>query len=389
MRPSSRVIRGGFLVLLAGCGSVAPEQPDAGGADSGDGDSAPDSGGDGGQTSPYLEPRYLPDICDQLATLPSLEITTTASFDTNLDASCTGGVVAQLEKPDICVVRYGTFTLDDAKTLTVTGSRALAIVTDGDLQIVGTLDAAAHAGANGPGGGTRSSGGISTGSNAAAKGGGGAGFRQIGGDGGSATQNGGGAAGGPALSANGLASLIGGPKSDGGGGGAVTLISCRGAVVVSGTIGVGGGGGIAGFDVISGPSLGEIAGYGGGAGGQVLLQGLDVRVTGSLFANGGGGGSGAPANDLAGDPGDDGSFSSTSCTAGGVRSPGGAGGKGGCGANPQSGQAPSSSTATTPGGGGGSAGFLFVYVPEGVTPTLLPAEVSPALSPTLIAPTRR
>ena len=42
-----------------------------------------------------------------------------------------------------------------------------------------------------------------------------------------------------------------GPKATGGGsgGGAVTLISCRGAVVVSGTIDVGGGGGAAGFDI--------------------------------------------------------------------------------------------------------------------------------------------
>jgi hypothetical protein len=36
-------------------------------------------------------------------------------------------------------------------------------------------------------------------------------------------------------------------------------------------------------------------------------------------------------------------------------------------------------------GGGGSEGYFFVYVPDGVTPPLTPADASPPLSPTEIA----
>lgn len=80
-------------------------------------------------------------------------------------------------------------------------------------------------------------------------------------------------------------------------GGAVTLIACRGQILVSGTIDAGGGGG----GGRSGVSLGEMyGGGGGGAGGNVVLQGMEITVTEQVFANGGGGGAGyqGPAQTL-------------------------------------------------------------------------------------------
>ena len=329
----------------------------------------------------YLEPRYVPDACDEPATEPSLVITTSATFDTNLDTNCTGGVVTQTGGPDLCVVRYGTFTIEAAETLTVTGDRALAVVTDGDLQIAGTLDAAAEVATSGPGGGSITSG---TGRGFSA-GGGGAGFHQLGGDGGSSTETGGGGAGGSEIDPLALIALVGGPRAGfgGGGGGGVTLISCTGTVIVSGTLDVGGGGGPAGFQ----NALLTRAGGGGGAGGQVVMQGMNVEITGKLYANGGGGGSGRTST-ASGADGADGSRSSTTCASGAVKSPAGSGGAGGCNAaTPADGRAPTDSQANA-GGGGGSEGYFFVYVPDGVTPTLTPADASPPLSPTEIALTR-
>src|SRR5262245_17783370 len=54
---------------------------------------------DGNATTPahcaYLEPRYLPDICDAVATDLDLTISNVVTFDTGLDTNCNGGVVTQ------------------------------------------------------------------------------------------------------------------------------------------------------------------------------------------------------------------------------------------------------------------------------------------------------
>src|ERR1041384_7836514 len=65
----------------------------------------------------YVEPRYLPDICDSAASMPVFTAGN-APFSTSLDANCTGGVVAQSNGPEICVVRYGSIRLATDVTLT-------------------------------------------------------------------------------------------------------------------------------------------------------------------------------------------------------------------------------------------------------------------------------
>jgi hypothetical protein len=157
----------------------------------------------------------------------------------------------------------------------------------------------------------------------------------------------------------------------------VTLISCRNAVTISGTINAGGGGGGPGFALFA-----AIPGFGGGAGGYVVLQAKTIAVTGRMFANGGGGGAGMRASSANGSPGNDGSLSATVAAQGGFPQDGeGFGGKGGTGTDtPGFGGKPTSSPATA-GGGGGSVGFFQTYTPEDHEPVLAPAELSPSFQP--------
>jgi hypothetical protein len=342
----------------------------------------------------YVQPRFLPNICDERASASAFVVDTNVSIDTGLAATCNGGLVTQAGGPVLCVMRYESFRIDAGRTLTVVGSRALAVVTDGPLEVLGTLHAGAAGTTNGPGGGTL----VSGTNHSSLNGGGGAGFRQQGGNGG------GGTAGGGTLDPLNVASLIGGPRgyvcqtiqcppigggAGGGGGGAATLISCRDTVSVSGTIDVAGGGGQGGADTVAGAQLAPVGGLGGGAGGQVVMQGLNINITGGLFANGGGGGGGA-GNDGAGGLGGNGTRSDTSGANGGspqIGTTAGTGGRGGFGAgNPGNGTLGGSGNSH--GGGGGSTGYFFVYVPAGITPTLTPNRASPPLSPTQTAPTR-
>lgn len=227
----------------------------------------------------YISPRYLPDVCDALATDAELHITSSGTIDTDAQTSCNGGVVPQSTGPSICVMRYGTITIDSGATLsfiastgtTGTPGNLLAMVADGDLTIHGTLDIGARSGASGPGGGDQTSGG---GPANLGTGGGGAGFKNAGAAGGSLSADGGAQNGGSAATMDPslLASLVGGSAASGGGGGggAATLVSCRGAVVVDGKVASGGGGGRGGFHAINGFNFG---GAGGGAGGYVVFQG--------------------------------------------------------------------------------------------------------------------
>lgn len=344
----------------------------------------------------YIEPRYVPDACDMVATQPALAITNSGSLDPNLDSNCTGGIVTQTAAPAICVVHYGTIDIAAGATLTVPNTldamgRTIALVADQDLTIEGTLDVSAHGTLSGAGGGFNQSGADGTPTTAA----GGAGGATPGAPGGSTTADGGGSNGGAAQNDPGqLAVLLGGAAAfqvadgtqiigGGGGGGGVTLISCRGTVNVSGTISAGGGGGIAGASTLL------KTGFGGGAGGYVVLQGLGVSVTGSVFANGGGGGGGEQPNMAAGQAGQDGTLSDVTAARGGFPQGGeGAGGAGGIATlSPTAGKKPTASGAM-PGGGGGSVGWFQTYTPQGVSPTLMPAHASPTFRPNGNASTR-
>ena len=341
----------------------------------------------------YLEPRYLPDVCDVPATMPTFDITGNVSFDTGLDINCNGGTVHQDGAADICVVRYDMIHIAQSVTLQVSGTRALALVADRALVIDGTLDVAARGPIAGPGGGSIQSGDPLSSSS----GGGGAGFATAGAAGGSTMTDGGGGAGGskvtnPFL----LAVLIGGsqparavgvgPPLAGGAGGAATLIACRGQVSVTGILSAGGGGGEGGRAGVVGGTM--FAGAGGGSGGNIILQALSIVVTGQVYANGGGGGAGWVPGGPGGQAGAQGAASPSAAPGGAAFSGEGAGGAGGWrDAPPSVGSHPTASGAL-PGGGGASVGFFQSYTPVGVSPILTPSGASPTFSPNRTINTR-
>lgn len=327
--------------------------------------------------NPYLEPRYLPDICDAPASDDEFRVTNTATLDTDLDANCTGGVLAQSAGPSVCVIRYRKIAITGTGTLSVTGDRAVAFVADNEVTIDGVLDISANGTLDGPGGGAAISGGAAS----LGSGGGGAGFQSMGGHGGTPTVNGGAVNGGgqapdPALQS----ALVGGtrsatdsdyPVTSGGAGGASAIIACRGAVNVSGTLDAGGGGGHPGGNI----QFACLGGAGGGAGGHIAIQGMVVNVTGQAFANGGGGGAGKPNSATPNEPGEDGRRS-TESAAGGFCADGGVGGNGGAEFSPPrngaSGQSPGCG-----GGGGGSVGYLQTFSPLGAAVEVNPTAASP------------
>jgi hypothetical protein len=345
----------------------------------------------------YLEPRYLPDVCDSVARLPALTVMSSGNFDANLDNNCTGGVVSQSGGAPLCVVRHSVIRIAANATLTVTGARPIAFVADDELTIDGVLDISAKGTIDGPGGGAFLSGDQALN----ASGGGGAGFKTNGANGGNATTDGGGGLGGPAaMDPSLLTVLAGGTRArspgalqnggvSGGGGGGATLIACRGRVFVTGTIASSGGGGQGGFDRFFGGTIALVSGGGGGAGGNVAIQGAGITVTGQVFANGGGGGAGVATNDGDGQPGADGTRSATTPASGGISlGPEGSGGAGGIqGTAPGVGLHPPA-TGATAGGGGGSVGFFQTYTPAGIAPALAPSMASPSFNPNKAIKTR-
>ena len=334
--------------------------------------------------------RYLPNVCDSPASSVALVVSSSATFDTNLDANCNGGVLPQPGAASLCVVRHGVIRIEAGVELSVIGARALALVADSELVVDGYLDLSADPGVNGPGGGTSYSGGRA---GETCGGLGGAGFATAGGNGGDSTQAGGGSNGGPAaMDPGSLSVLVGGPQSGesnlgmivGGGGGAATLVACRGTVSVSasGEINAAGGGGIS-----------FIAGFGGGAGGYVVFQGMQVMLSGKLFANGGGGGAGSfNGGSAAGFEGQ----RDLANNNGGLSPTGGAnGGRGGSGSSlpglggkSPPGTACQGVTGGGGGGGGGSVGFFQTYTPVGIDPVITPSMASPMPRPNANIPTR-
>lgn len=319
----------------------------------------------------HIIPRYVPGVCDSLATDEPLTISTATTIDTSDDSQCTF-LVQQAQGVEICVIHHSSITIDRNIVLQIVGTRAVALVADRMLLVDGILDASGRS-SNAPGSDTTVSGGTSGNTIA----GGGAGGRVRGGSAGTTTT--GGAANGGAAVMNPLAvtALFGGARSDdnnGNGGGALTLVSCRGTVDVPGLVDVGGGGGKRGY-AVQGTLYKP---RGGGAGGTAVLQGMQIRLTGQLFANGGGGGGGG----VVGTDGQPGSRS-TSAALGGSESGGADGGAGGTDSPPGDGK----TNGTVGGAGGGAAGFLLTYTPSGVTPSLVPMAISPSLEPLQILPT--
>ncbi|MEZ4398886.1 MAG: hypothetical protein R3B06_02645 [Kofleriaceae bacterium] len=281
----------------------------------------------------------------------------------------------------------------DVFDVRVQGSRALAILSDGDVTIGGTLSVSAEHAYPGPG--SISSGPCVGGSGAAMgsaySGGGGGGFGSVGGRGGwaGAAPAGargviagdatlvplrGGCRGGTRLASDDPApSLLAAP---GGGGGALQL-SARGRLTISPSafIAANGGGAKGNTQPIT-PSCFTNglcdAGAGGGAGGAILLEGagLVVASTGGIVANGGAGkfgGIGLAA---------DGMLAESPALAASTNPQAGAGGA--LGVDATDGGAGAATGWTEGAGGGGGVGRIRINLPPGATFDQGPPIISPA-----------
>lgn len=227
---------------------------------------------------------------DMTASEPGLDLGTTATINTDDGTVTVDGnlvsvrsvVISQAAGPVIRILMVRSL---QAKDVTVTGSNALAVASNGDVTITGVFAASAHHEVGGPGRFNDSVCQGRTGASAdnlAIPGSGGGGFGSQGGDGGNATNVNGTAVGAKGGSITGNPSLIplrggcdAGPWSTtsaiGGGGGAVQIVS-RTRISVVGVL------------AANGSSY-----SGGGSGGGILLEAPIVAVPGSLVANGGAG----------------------------------------------------------------------------------------------------
>jgi len=265
--------------------------------------------------------------------------------------------------PQLVVLLFDSVNVQIGATLSIRGSRPVAIVTSGDITVAGQVYAGANLQIQGPGGGlasfcttgTGEDGGIADNTGA---GGGGGGYGAVGGTG-AAGEN---TAGSVALAgtSEGNATLIplrggcsGGSGGNsgalaGGGGGAVQLVADGTITITGGVVARGGAG--AGADGI------RTGGGGGGSGGAILIESSDVTVSGYLSANGGGGGEGSYSGGMfAGNNGNNGTITLLPALGGIGGGFGGDGGAGGVSTTP-AGPGLEATSTDTPGGGGGGGG---------------------------------
>ena len=268
---------------------------------------------------------------------------------------------------NVRVLRVKSISIGDT---IVSGTDALAIVSDGDITITGALDVGGRAiggvSVNGPGGGAisascsgRAWGEVSGDDNIGGSGGGG--FGTAGGNGGSTSTTTGGGHG----LGTGSGDLIplhggcpggaGGPIPGGGAGGAVQLVSRTGIrLQANGETDASGGGGR--WAYVTFPMGLASAGLGGGAGGGILLEApLVVFASGTgVHANGGGGG-------CRGVPGGDGTLT-TAAAPGATCSGDGDGGDGVSRASPFSQDGADDLTGDFQSGGGGGGGRGLIRI---------------------------
>jgi hypothetical protein len=235
----------------------------------------------------------LADFLDDARGEDPLDLGAQAQIDTDDGTVTVDGVAIPVTsaildgQPQVRVFVVGSLVTQE---VTVVGTPALAIVSDGPIQISGPFSLSATSSTPGPGalndpecqGGDQIVDG--TGGNTAASGAGGGGFGTVGGNGGTATANSaqapGGAAGGTIGNAT-LTPLRGGCDAGvvgaslrGAGGGGVQLVS-RDTILVQGIL-----------------SANGSSASGGGSGGGILLEAPNVQVSGNVVANGGAGAGG-------------------------------------------------------------------------------------------------
>lgn len=341
---------------------------------------------------------------DDAANAPVVSLDPGATINTS-DGTITGTTVAiptsvvTSNPVDILVVKVKSLTAQDIR---VTGSRALAIVSDGDVVLSGILDASAdhqHAGPGAPVDDPTCQGkdGSKTSDNTAIGGGGGAGFGTAGGAGGSGSALAPGGSGGAATGSATVSPLRGGchggwyggssgppslvetDASPGAGGGAVQIVS-RTKIEFTAGAGIAVNGGSAKADtsiLVVQCVLGRACGPGAGAGsgGGILLEAPVVAMAASsaLVANGGAGHCGTKGK-AASPTIDDTPAPGTSC--GGF-----SGGSGAAGSSSAvAGTTASSMMTGTGAGGGGGAGRIRVNLAPGASFDPAGAVVSPPAS---------
>jgi hypothetical protein len=324
--------------------------------------------------------------------------TTTCGWAPTTGARFSGTNVTMDGGGEACLFVLGSLDVTAAGVLGAFGTRPLIIVSRGNVNIAGLVSvdsARSLADGSGPivgaGSGTGgSAGGNGTGTvTGRSSGGGGAGFGGAGASGGSAaggsTAGAGGGAGSPTLLPlrGGAAGGTGaGPTaSAGGAGGGAIQITSLARLSFSGYLGAGGAGGAGGDGVF----LSAAAGGGGGSGGGILLEAMDLILTGGLvnIAGGGGGGSGCSGvGSVAGGDGADGSDVPSARAAGGTSCMGGQSGGAGSGGTAAAGAAGGSGFES--GGGGAGAGQVVFRTPLGL---ILPGTT--AFNPTVGAASGR
>ncbi|HET7505184.1 MAG TPA: hypothetical protein VFK02_29400 [Kofleriaceae bacterium] len=391
-----------LLIWSVGCGFTA--QPVSGTSDSG-GKPSMDSGASAtvdaafdamlaaSPDAPACVPGFL-DLCAQAPPTINLDVSTGQALNTDSDPRCR--TFPQPGGSAVCLIYVSNASIAAAGSLTVTGSRPLAIASTSTITIAGTLDVGSRGTQVGPAADSTACmfAAIPELDPGGAGGGAGGTFTLAGGDGGqgddddSRGQDGKALPGRHGTSAT-ITVLRGGCRGQAGGdestdvgagnggsgghsGGALYLVA-RQSITIPGTIRATGARGEGGQT--------QSGGGGGGSGGLVVIEAPTITVAGQISANGGGGGQGGGrvgTTDFTGQPGTDGALGATPATGGfgannnDVRfSTGGAGGAGTTGATA------GTVSIVGGGGGGGAAGVIKLLG----TPTLGGSTISPPPSP--------
>lgn len=373
-----------FALWVCGCGEVFATAADAG---TGDHDADPARAGDAAPFSctscalgcdqsqsrciDVLPSNDLASFLDMAAAAPAVVLTSGATIDTDLGTIVDGDgspiTAPTFELPAsaggaaLRVFAVSSLTLRDTE---ITGGRALAIVSDGEISVTGhvRVDAGEMSSTGCVGDQPPPCEGVGT-SGLVCAGSGGGGFASAGGRGGNASATDGtsvsGGAGGGAAGNFVLVPLRGGCAGGnstatgdaGAGGGAIQLVSRRAIAIdtagAASAIDAGGGGS---------PGIG-----GGGSGGAILLEApLVVVASGaSIVANGGSGG-------CASEPGEPGQLTTAPAAGGDCTTSGhGDGGDGASRASTTAGNGASVSVTAVGfgGGGGGGRGRIRINVP--------------------------
>ena len=342
-----------------------------------------------------------PDLLDGEA-LPHLEIVRESFYDTTtcLSTAVVNAVLVDSGDPHrengkYCVVNSGPITIEPTGHWRISGKWPLVLLAHGPVIIEGTLDIAAHAqlsgvsavrsvaGAGGFAAAERgipcapcgpSAGAAGAASATAASGGAGGGGCSAGGAGGNTSSIEGAVAGptsdgyiGVPLRGGSAGGMGGGDSSEAGpggsGGGALQIFSTE-SISVPGEILAGGGGAVqpktTSASVIAG-------GSGGGGGGTVLLEAVEISVSGNIDASGGGGSSGANSSSSRGLDAYEAFVAEPPSPPEGGGADIGAGGRGGYRAM-ASGAPGQSGGDQDGGGGGGGAGCIIIRDASGDPP---------------------